>query len=301
MAAERIFQELVADQNHQQRYVCVGLDTNLQEVDKRISAGLKLPLKTYATPAERVLAYNEMVIDVTGDIAAAYKPNRAYYDALGAKGPATLKKTFQAMQKKAPHAVGIFDAKYGDIGETNKSYAKFSFVYLGADAVTIHGYLGKEAMQPFLDWANRGIFILARTSNPGAGEFQDIKSNGGMIVGSKTLYEMVAGNVAMTWNKNRNCGLVAGATYPKEAEQIRKIIGPNIPLLIPGVGAQGQTAGEIVPVCLMQDPDDDLGFINSSRGTIFAKPNEGERFDDAIRRATQTLQNEIVLAQTTKI
>lgn len=293
--AERIFQELLSEQNFQQRYVCVGLDTSITEVDKRIAAGLKLNLRAHATAAERVVAYNNMVIEATSDIAAAYKPNKAFYDVLGMQGPWALKNTFESIRAMAPNAVSILDAKFGDIGNTNEAYADYSFKFIKADAVTVNGYVGKIAMQPFLDWADKGIFILAKTSNKGSGEFQDLKvTSSDPNTKSKHLYERVARVVSTTWNDKSNCGLVAGATFPEQASRIRRIVGSKLPLLIPGVGGQGQTAAEIVPMALERNSS---GLISSSRGIIFAKPNEGERFNDAIFRAAQTLDYDIVTAQ----
>jgi len=293
--AERIFQELLPEQNSQQRHVCVGLDTSISEVDKRIAAGLNLNLRAHATEAERVVAYNEMVIDATRDIAAAYKPNRAFYDALGVQGNWALKKTFESIRSMAPKAVGILDAKFGDIGNTNDPYVDYTFNFLKADAVTIHNFMGKKAMEPFLNCANKGIFILAKTSNEGSEEFQDLVVDPKFsMLPNYHLYEEIARNVAKSWNENHNCGLVAGATYPEQAARIRAIVGANLPLLIPGVGAQGQTAAEIVPMALRKM---NAGYINSSRGITFAKPREGESFDIAISRSGYSLHDEIVLAQ----
>ncbi len=171
-------------------------------------------------------AFNKKIIDETHDLVCAYKPNSAFYEARGASGIVDLKKTFSYIQRTYPHVVTILDAKRGDIGNTNKGYVTYIFDYLGADAVTLHPYLGREALEPFLERKEKGSIILCRTSNPGASEFQE------------DLYQKVAQHVAKKWNTNNNCALVVGATYPTELAIVRRIV-KDMPLLIPGIGAQG--------------------------------------------------------------
>lgn len=294
---KRVAREILKEQNSLQRHVCAGLDTNIRTVQELIKAGLKLSLRAHATAAETALAYNRMVIDTTADIVATYKPNAAFTRSLGYQGSWVMKKTIEYAHQNAPQALVIEDAKIADIDSTNDHYVEEIFGYHKADAVTIHPLLGKEALTPFLDRRDKLMFVLARTSNKGAGEFQDIETPHGTGFRNvwRPLYEIIASNVTWHWNDNRNVGLVVGATYPEEAEKIRKdVVGANIPLLIPGVGAQGGEAKDIVPLALRRG---DLGVINSSRGLIFAKRQEGERFEDAIRRAALKLHNEIVAAQ----
>lgn len=223
--------------------LCVGLDAD----SSKISSGQ--------------FAFNKKIIDQTHDLVCAYKPNSAFYEAEGAKGIEELKKTCEYLREKYPEIVIILDAKRGDIGNTNEMYAKYAFDYLGADAITIHPYLGSEAIRPFLERVDKGIIILVRTSNPGAGEFQDLK------VGSKFLYEVVAERVAKFWNKNGNCLMVTGATYPKELSEIRKL-APKTTFLVPGVGAQGGDLEATLRAGLTKKGDGLI--INSSRGIIFA-------------------------------
>lgn len=301
--AERDFRELFTSQNSVQNHVCIGLDTDIDEVIKRVEKGLNLPLHAHATDGEMVLAYNKMVLEATSDIPAAYKPNLAFYSRLGEEGRPILRRTVQMIKEIAPGVVIILDAKYGDIDNTNKGYAYEAFDYLGVDAVTVHNFMGMEAMRPFLDQVHKGIFVLVKTSNKGSGEFQNLGTtsseknpdqylDGSLIL--RKLYEIIANGVARQWNYNGNCGIVAGGTYLKEAKDVREIVGSTLPLLIPGVGAQGGEAKDVVPLALRKGQ---LGIINSSRKVVFAKPLDGEIFQDAIRREAQTLHQEIVNAQ----
>lgn len=210
--------------------------------------------------------FNKKIIDQTADLVCAYKPNSAFYEAQGISGIESLKKTCDYINSLAIPI--ILDAKRADIDSTNQGYIKFAFDYLGADSLTLHPYLGRQALQPFLDLADKFFFILCRTSNPGAGEFQDYHQ----------LFEKVAENVSKNWNSNNNCGLVTGATYPEELKKIRKIVG-SMPLLIPGIGAQGADLEKTVKAAL----DGDF-LINSSRGIIFS---------DNPRQAAKKLKEEI--------
>ncbi|MEK6808305.1 MAG: orotidine-5'-phosphate decarboxylase [Nanoarchaeota archaeon] len=217
---------------------------------------------------------NKSIIDQTFDLVCAYKPNSAFYEGAGVSGLTSLKKTVDYIHQKDPDMPVILDAKRGDIGNTNEEYAKSAFDDLGADAMTVHPYLGKEALQPFLNRKDRGIFVLVRTSNPGAGEFQDLEVSG------KPLYQVVAEHVKK-WNTNENCAVVAGATFPDKLKRVREIVG-DMPILIPGVGTQGGNVSDAVQAG--KDSKNQGIIINSSRGIIFA-PNP--------REATLNLHQEI--------
>lgn len=219
--------------------------------------------------------FNKKIIDQTYDLVCAYKPNSAFYEAHGAKGIEELKKTFNYIQKNYPNIPTVLDAKRGDIGNTNEGYVKFAFDYLNADAITLHPYLGKEALNPFLEHKEKGCFILCKTSNPGSGEFQNFGEN------NNPLYLKVAKNVYENWNYNKNCCLVVGATYPRELAKIRKIVG-NMIILVPGIGAQGGDLGKTLKAGLTKQKSGLI--INSSRGIIFAENP---------RTAALTLRNEI--------
>ena len=177
--------------------------------------------------------FNERVVEATLDIAAAFKPNTAFYEALGAAGWEALRQTVDHIHRVAPEIPVILDAKRADIGSTNEGYVRAIFDEVGADAVTVHPYLGEHALRPFLDRPGVGVFVLARTSNPGAGEFQDL------LVDGLPLYRQVARRVARAWSAQARLGLVVGATYTRELEEIRADVSPDVPILIPGVGAQG--------------------------------------------------------------
>ncbi|MCX6817130.1 MAG: orotidine-5'-phosphate decarboxylase [Candidatus Beckwithbacteria bacterium] len=218
--------------------------------------------------------FNQKIIDQTHDLVCAYKPNFAFYEALGIRGWENLKKTVEYIKTFHSGVVVIADAKRADIGNTNEGYVKSIFDDLGFDAVTVNPYFGREALQPFLDRADKGIIILCKTSNPGSGEFQDL------------VWEKVARNVVNDWNKNNNCLLVAGATYPEELAKIRKIAG-EMTLLVPGIGEQGGDVEKTVKAGLNRQKAGMI--INSSRGIIFSEnPRlEAQKLRDRINQYRQ--------------
>ena len=203
---------------NEDKFVCIGLDPVLD----------RLPEIT----KDNFFQFNKAIIDKTHDLVACYKPNSAFYEAKGAMGIDELKQTCDYLSKNYPDIPIILDAKRGDIGSTNEGYVEFAFDYLNCDAITLHPYLGKEAIQPFLDRKEKGLIILCKTSNPGSYEFQDLQVNG------IPLYQIVAQKVIAEWNGNGNICFVVGGTYPEEFKIVRKIVG-NVPILIPGIGAQG--------------------------------------------------------------
>lgn len=218
----------------EQKFVCVGLDQGEFEFDKKI-------------------------IDQTADLVCAYKPNAAFYSEV------ELQKTVSYIKEAHPDIPIILDAKRGDVENTNKAYVRAIFDDLGVDAVTVSPYLGGQALQPFFDRSDKGIFVLVRTSNSGAGEFQDLQ------IGDKPLYQIVAEHV-VGWNTNNNLAVVVGATYPEELKKVREIIG-DMPILIPGVGEQGGDLENTVKNGLNKNKQGLI--ISSSRGIIFA-PNPRE-------------------------
>lgn len=240
--------------------VCVGLDSDIN----KISRGGQF-------------SFNKTIIEATHDLVCSYKLNSAFYEAIGHEGIKALKDTCDYLKKKYPEIPIIIDAKRGDIGNTNNGYVQFIFTYLGADAVTIHPYLGEEAIRPFLEQKDKGIIILCRTSNLGAGEFQDLK------VGNTPLYKIVAKNIAKKWNTNKNCMSVVGATYPAELSEVRKIVG-DMTLLVPGIGAQGGDLEATLKAGLNSKKQGLM--INSSRGIIFAKNprEEAEKLRNEINK-----------------
>jgi orotidine-5'-phosphate decarboxylase len=267
--------ELLAAHFAEGRHLIVGLDTDPARIPGSVAPG--------APPAERVVEFNRRIVERTADLACAYKPNAAFFEALGADGFRALRETVAAIGGHAPDAAVILDAKRADIGSTNAGYVAAAFDELGADAVTVHPYLGGEALRPFLARGEKLIFVLARTSNPGAGEFQDLLADG------VPLYRHVARAVAGGWNTADNCGLVVGATYPDELRAVREDVPAAMPILIPGAGAQGGDVAAVVAA--NRDAGSDAFLINSSRSILYASRDED--FAEAARAAAQALDAEI--------
>jgi orotidine-5'-phosphate decarboxylase len=230
--------------------VCVGLDSEIEKLPARFSAE-EFPQ----------FAFNRWIIDQTAEYAASVKPNTAFYEARGVQGWNELRMTMDYLRANYPEIVTICDAKRADIGNTNRGYVTAIFDEMGFDAVTLHPYLGREALAPFLERTDKACIILCRSSNPGAGEFQD------QSLGGKPLWQAVAEKVDRDWNSNGNCMLVVGATYPEEMRIIRAI-APNITFLVPGVGAQGGDVDSVVVAGL--DAKRRGLMISSSRGIIFS-------------------------------
>lgn len=251
--------------------LCIGLDPDLD----------KLPT-TLSGSADPFFDFNQAIVDATADLVCAYKPNSAFYEALGPNGVQSLKNTVDYIKHKYPQIPIILDFKRGDIGNTNQKYSQFAFDFLGVDAITIQPYQGQEAVQTYLEYKDKGVFVLCRTSNSGAGEFQDLE-----VSGSK-LYEVVAKNVANSWNSYGNCGLVVGATNPDELANVRNIVGDVMTILVPGIGAQG---GDLEATIKAGKNSTGGGMIiNSARDIIYASP--AEDFADAARhRAKLTVED----------
>jgi orotidine-5'-phosphate decarboxylase len=260
------------------RHLVVGLDTDPRRIPATLSPS--------STPAERVVEFNRRIVEHTADLACAYKPNAAFYEALGAEGFRALRETIEAIRALAPEVPVIVDAKRADIGSTNSGYVKSIFDELGADAITVHPYLGREALEPFLQREEKLIFVLARTSNPGAGEFQDLLADG------VPLYRHVARAVASDWNAAGNCGLVVGATYPEELRQIRQEVPASLPILVPGVGTQGGDLGAVVAA--HREVGSEAFLVNASRSILYASP--GTDFAEAARAEALSLSDAIRVA-----
>lgn len=251
--------------------LCVGLDADVD----------KLPDSIKDQP-DALFAFNKAIIDATADLVCAYKPNSAFYESLGEDGIRQLKQTADYLHENYPDIPVILDAKRADIGNTNNGYVDFTYDYLGMDAITLHPYLGREALEPFLARTDKGSIILCRTSNPGAGEFQDL------MVDGQPLYRHVAKAVSKDWNDANNCMLVVGATYPDEMRQIRAIVGDML-FLVPGVGAQG---GDIEAIMAAGIDSKKQGMIiSSSRGIIYA--SSGNDFAEVARIEASKLKEEI--------
>ncbi len=249
--------------------VCVGLD-----IDKE-----KMPSFLFESSNTPYVDFTSAIIDETKDVACGYKLNLAFYESLGPKGFRVLEKTIQHVPKDA---VLILDGKRNDIGNTAKKYATALFEKLHADAITVNPYLGYDGIKPFISYKEKCSFILCRTSNPSAADFQDLVSK------NQPLYMHVAKKIK-TWNTHGNCGAVVGATYPEELRRIRTLLGDKIPLLIPGIGKQG---GDVKKTVVFgTNKTGEMAVINSSRGIIYAGSNED--FAEQARVATEKLRNQI--------
>ena len=230
-------------------------------------------------PKAGILEFIKAVIDATADLVCAYKPNLAFYEALGVDGAKLLQETIEHILGHIPI---IGDGKRGDIGNTARAYAKALFVSFGFDAATVSPYLGFDSVEPFIEYKEKGVFILCRTSNPGAVDFQSLVDARG-----RPLYEAVA-RKAKEWNVHGNIGLVVGATYPEELKRIRQLC-PEMPLLIPGIGAQGGDLASAVKHGV--DARGEKAIIVVSRQILYA--SGGKDFAEAARRSAQELRDRI--------
>ena len=255
----------------QNSHLCIGLDPEFEKIPDKF--------KSSSTP---YLDFNRAIIDATHDLVLAYKPQFAHYAAFGRENE--LLATIDYIKKISKNIIVILDSKRGDIGNTANYYAKESFERYGADSVTVNPYMGYDSIAPFTQNQEKGAFILCRTSNPSSNDFQDVISKNSNL----PLYQIVAGKVSNDWNENNNCGLVLGATFPVEMKIVRDIVGPNIPFLVPGIGAQG---GDLKSV--MESAYSGAGslIINSSRGIIHK--DSSENCDKVARAQSLILRDQI--------
>jgi orotidine-5'-phosphate decarboxylase len=230
-------------------------------------------------PRVGILEFNKAIVDATADLVCAYKPNLAFYEALGVDGLKALQKTIEHIPDHIPI---IGDGKRGDIGNTAKAYAKALFDTFGFDATTVSPYLGFDSVEPFIEYEDKGAFILCRTSNAGAVDFQSLVDSRGM-----PLYEAVA-RKAKEWDIRGNIGLVVGATYPDELKAIRQLC-PAMPFLIPGIGPQGGDLALAVKYGV--DVKGEKAIIAVSRQVLYA--SKGKDFAQAARHSAQELRGDI--------
>jgi orotidine-5'-phosphate decarboxylase len=259
-----LFQQTLRER---QSLLCVGLDPDLQ----------KLPANLPQT-AEGLVTFCKEIIAATHEFAAAFKVNFAFFEALGKSGWAALETVAAALPDGV---IKIADAKRGDIGHTAQMYAEAIFHQLPFDAMTANPYLGEDAAQPFLDDAAKGVFFLCRTSNSGSSDIQNFPDR------TRPLYLHIASQVR-EWNRKGNAGLVVGATHPRELQQVRKTT-PDLPFLIPGVGAQGGDLEKAVRHGATVTGD--LAIINASRTILYA--DSGNKFAEAAAREAEKMRNEI--------
>ena len=242
--------------------LCVGLDPDVA----------RMPVALQHEP-EGIFTFCKAILDATADLACAFKPQIAYFAALGAERQ--LEQICAYARAAYPHIPLILDAKRGDIGATAKQYAREAFDRYGADAVTVNPYMGFDSVEPYMAWSERGVIVLCRTSNAGGSDLQFLDVDG------KPLYQHVARMVADKWNVNGQCALVVGATFPHELAEVRAIVG-DMPLLVPGVGAQG---GDVEATVRSGKTATGAGMmINSSRAILYAQPQGSEDFAAAARR-----------------
>lgn len=244
--------------------LCVGLDPDITKFPAHLQG-----------KSDAIASFCKAIIDATADVACAFKPQIAYFAALRAEDQ--LEEICTYLRQKYPQIPIVLDAKRGDIGATAEQYAREAFERYNADAVTVNPYMGFDSVSPYLEWKDRGAIVLCRTSNPGGSDLQFLTVEG------KPLYQHVAQLVANKWNTNGQCGLVVGATFPAELAEVRKIVG-DMPLLVPGIGAQG---GDIQATVAAGKTASGAGMmINSSRAILYAKADEkaGEDFAKAARR-----------------
>jgi len=257
----KFIDKLLSASRKNKSWLCIGLDPDPELM-----------------PSVDVLQFNKSIIEATSDLICAYKPNLAFYEALGTEGFTILEKTVKQIPGDIPV---IGDAKRGDIGNTAKAYARALFLVLGFDAATVSPYLGYDSVEPFINHLDKGVFILCRTSNKGATDFQDLRSDG------QPLYETVA-HKAKEWNTYGNIGLVVGATYPEELRKVRSIC-PEMPLLIPGIGAQGGDLASAVGNGA--DANGEKAIINVSRQILYASREKD--FARAARNVADKVRNQI--------
>ncbi|MEN1929164.1 orotidine-5'-phosphate decarboxylase [Luteimonas sp. MJ250] len=253
--------------------VCVGLDPEPGRFPAR-----------FAGDADSVFGFCRDIVDATAEYACAFKPQIAHFAAPGAED--ALERLIAHVHAAHPGIPVILDAKRGDIGSTAQHYASEAFDRYAADAVTVNPYLGGDSLQPFLERADRGVIILCRTSNPGAADLQDLLVEGRAGGPSRPLYQSVAERAAREWNGNGNVSLVVGATWPEQLREVRAVVG-DMPLLVPGVGAQGGDAGAVVRNARTGDGTGLM--VSSSRAILYA--SSGDDYAAAAARAARELRD----------
>ncbi len=245
-------------------FLCIGLDP-----DPELMAHPHIP------------SFLQEIVDATSDLVCAYKPNLAFFEALGMGGMQTMLESLRSVPKHIPI---IADAKRGDIGNTARFYARGLFDVYKFDAVTVNAYGGRDAVQPFIDYADRGVLVWCRSSNPGAADLQDTRLEDGRFV-----YEAIAER-AREWNTSGNVGLVAGATWPEQIERVRDIC-PDMWILVPGVGAQEGDLEAAVQAAM--NADGGRFILNASRAVLYTAKDDG--YAKAARKAAQKLRSRINL------
>jgi orotidine-5'-phosphate decarboxylase len=260
----------------QGHFLCVGLDPDMERIPDAARQG--------RSRGEAIVAFNTAIIDATAEWVCAFKPNAAFYEAEGLEGAYALAQTIAYIKEFHPAIPVIYDGKRGDIGSTNQAYARAAFDVLGADAATVHSYFGRESLQPYLDYRDRGVVIMVSNSNAGASEFQDLPVGDAGI----PLYQHIARSVVSSWNANGNCVLVVGATFPEKVAAVRQA-APDLPLLMLGIGTQGADVGPAISAA--RDARGGGIIVSSSRAVLYASSGPG--FAEAAGQAARALHDEI--------
>ncbi len=279
----------------------LGLDSEWSRIPKFLKDKMARLVPEEDLVSATMLEFNKALIEATHPFICAVKPNLAYYESQGAQGTKAAGATVEFVHENYPHLSVLADAKRGDIGSTAAQYAEAVFGVLGFDGMTLNPYLGLDSLQPFLDWEDRGCIILTKTSNPSAGDLQDLDVSltaaqmaevlpesdrdrvGENWKVSMPVWELMARRTATQWNKNRNCGVVVGATYPAQLVAVRGIVG-EMPILVPGIGDQG---GEVEAA--IRAGGGDRMFVNVSRALDFA--SSGEDFAEAAAKKAEMYMN----------
>jgi orotidine-5'-phosphate decarboxylase len=268
-------------ERQQQSMLCVGLDPD----------PAKFP-DHWRGDASKIYDFCAAIVDATADQCIAFKPQIAYFAAHRAE--AQLERLMAYLRAQAPQVPVILDAKRGDIGSTAEQYAKEAFERYGADAVTLSPFMGRDSVQPYLRYSGKGAFLLCRTSNPGGDDFQNQAL--AALPGQPRLYEHIAQLAQTTWNDNGQLGLEVGATYPQELARVRAL-APTLPLLIPGVGAQGGDATATVRAAWRGSATQTTGpiVVNASRSVLYA--DSGAKFAQAARQEAMALRQSLQAAR----
>jgi orotidine-5'-phosphate decarboxylase len=270
LAPMNFLEKLQAAARQNKSWLCVGLDSELSKIPTFVR-------ERHGTHA--VFEFNRAIIEATSDLVCAYKINLAFYEMLGPLGLEILSKTRELIPQEIPV---IADAKRGDIENTARAYAKALFEYYRFDAATVNPLMGFDSIAPFLEYSEKCAFLLVRTSNPGARDFQELNCAG------KPLYQHIA-EKAYQWNTRQNVGVVVGATAPQELSLVRGIVGDEMPILVPGVGAQGGDLERAVKNSV--NSRSELAIITASRSVLFA--SQERDFAQAARKAAQELRDAI--------
>jgi orotidine-5'-phosphate decarboxylase len=275
-------EQLQQAESRNQSMLCVGLDPEPSKFPTHIKGD-----------ASKIYDFCAAIVDATADLVISFKPQIAYFHAHRAEDQ--LEKLMQHMRRTAPHVPIILDAKRGDIGSTAAQYAIEAFERYGADAVTLSPFMGFDSVQPYLAYHGKGAFLLCRTSNPGGDDFQAQRLSS--VAGEPLLYEHIAKLAQGEWNTNGQLGLVVGATYPNEIERVRQV-APHVPLLIPGVGAQGGDAVATVKAGWKAVDDQTTApiIVNSSRAVLYA--SNGADFAAAARKVAMQTRDVLQAART---